>query len=72
MRVPLLDLRAQHETLREELREAGGLPASLGASGVPRADLAALAADAAEQWTGRFNPRPFDAAAALEIYERAY
>jgi hypothetical protein len=32
----------------------------------------ALAADAATQWTGACNPRPFDATAALELYERAY
>jgi alcohol dehydrogenase len=56
----------------EELRRAGGLPASLSEIGVPREELATLAADAAEQWTGTFNPRPFDAAAALELYERAY
>jgi alcohol dehydrogenase len=56
----------------EELRRAGGLPASLSEIGVPREELATLAADAAKQWTGTFNPRPFDAAAALELYERAY
>jgi hypothetical protein len=31
-----------------------------------------LSADASTQWTGNFNPRPFDAAAALELYQRAY
>jgi alcohol dehydrogenase len=56
----------------EELRRAGGLPATLGEIGIPRDGLSALAADAAKQWTGTFNPRPFDAAAALELYERAY
>ena len=56
----------------EELARAGGLPASLHDLDVPRGDLAALAADAATQWTGTCNPRPFDAAAALELYERAY
>ena len=40
--------------------------------GVPRDDLSALAEDAATQWTGTFNPRPFDAAAALALYERAF
>jgi alcohol dehydrogenase class IV len=40
--------------------------------GVRRADFDALAEDAAGQWTGRFNPRPFDRAGALEVYERAY
>jgi hypothetical protein len=31
-----------------------------------------MAEEAATQWTGRFNPRPFDSAAALEIYQSAY
>jgi alcohol dehydrogenase len=56
----------------EALRHAGGLPATLRDVGVPRDDLPALAADAATQWTGTCNPRPFDAAAALALYERAY
>ncbi|HWS55390.1 MAG TPA: hypothetical protein VN228_14730, partial [Pyrinomonadaceae bacterium] len=56
----------------EELIRAAGLTKGLGAAGVARADLASLAADAAAQWTGRFNPRPFDAAGAREIYERVY
>lgn len=34
----------------------------------PEADLPDLAAEAAEEWTGRFNPRPFDAEAALSLY----
>jgi alcohol dehydrogenase len=50
---------------------AAGLPASLADLGVPEKDLPALAADAAGQWTGTFNPRPFDAAAALELYRAA-
>ena len=40
--------------------------------GVPEADLPALAAEAAEQWTGRFNPRPFDGPAAQELYRAAF
>ena len=56
----------------EELRRAGGLPATLAEIVVPRNGLAALAADAATQWTGTFNPRPFDAAAALALYQRAF
>jgi alcohol dehydrogenase len=56
----------------EELRRAGGLPATLRDIGVPHEGLSTLAADAAKQWTGTFNPRPFDTAAALELYERAY
>ncbi len=54
------------------LARAGGLPATLSDIGVPRQDLAVLAEDAATQWTGTFNPRPFDAAAALHLYECAY
>jgi alcohol dehydrogenase len=56
----------------EALRQAGQLPASLRELGVPREDLAALAADAATQWTGTCNPRPFDAPAAQALYERAF
>ena len=41
-------------------------------AGVLRDDLEALASAAAKQWTGTFNPRPFDATAALELYERAF
>ncbi|HWT01042.1 MAG TPA: iron-containing alcohol dehydrogenase [Pyrinomonadaceae bacterium] len=56
----------------EELAQAGGFPAKLGAAGVLKSDLELLAEDAAGQWTGRFNPRAFDAAGALEVYECAY
>ena len=56
----------------EVLARAGGLPATLCDLGVPRDGLPALAAEAAAQWTGTFNPRPFDAAAALTLYERAF
>jgi alcohol dehydrogenase len=56
----------------DALARAGGLPSSLQALGVPREDLQTLAKDAAKQWTGTFNPRPFDAAGALSLYERAY
>jgi alcohol dehydrogenase len=56
----------------EHLAEAGNLPRRLSEAGVPETDLAALAEEAASQWTGRFNPRPFDRAAALEVYRCAY
>jgi alcohol dehydrogenase len=56
----------------ETLARAGDLPATLHDLGVPRADLPLLAAAAGTQWTGTFNPRPFDAAAGLALYERAY
>src|SRR5262249_21858820 len=56
----------------EQLAQASGLCTRLQDIGVPKADLESLAEQAASQWTGRFNPRPFDKAAALEIYECAY
>ena len=56
----------------EELIAAGGLASRAGAVGARRDDFAALAEDAAGQWTGRFNPRRFDAGGALEVYECAY
>ncbi|HUS10189.1 MAG TPA: iron-containing alcohol dehydrogenase [Pyrinomonadaceae bacterium] len=56
----------------EELAAAGGLRQSLGEAGVPRSDLSMLAEEAAEQWTGHFNPRPFDLTGALEVYQCAF
>jgi alcohol dehydrogenase len=55
----------------EELAVSAGLPRGLRSLGVEAGDIDALAADAAEQWTGRFNPRPFDAAAAAALYRAA-
>lgn len=55
----------------EDLAAAAGLGMHLADSGVGEADLPELARQAAEQWTGGFNPRPFDAAGALEIYRLA-
>lgn len=56
----------------DELARAGELPRTLRELGVPRDDVTQLAADAAKEWTGKFNPRPFDAAAALTLYEQAW
>ncbi|HKN84040.1 MAG TPA: iron-containing alcohol dehydrogenase, partial [Pyrinomonadaceae bacterium] len=56
----------------EELAAAGGLHVNLSAAGVSQRDLPQLAAEAAEQWTGTFNPRPFSKAGALEVYSCAY
>jgi alcohol dehydrogenase len=58
-------------TRLDELKAAGALAPGSGAAGVPSCDLEMLAADAARQWTGTFNPRPFDAGGALELYRRA-
>jgi alcohol dehydrogenase len=56
----------------EELGLAGGLGGRLWDRGVPADALPELAQLAATQWTGTFNPRPFDADGALEIYRAAY
>ncbi len=56
----------------ERFAAAGNLGGTLRACGVSEADLPALADLAAQQWTGTFNPRPFDAAGALELYRAAY
>jgi alcohol dehydrogenase len=56
----------------EDLASAGGLALRLREAGVDDAALPALASLAAEQWTGTFNPRPFDASGALKIYKAAY
>ena len=53
----------------EELTEAGGLRQSLRANGIKESDLNDLAIDAAEQWTGTFNPRPFNKEGAIEVYQ---
>lgn len=55
----------------EDLALAAALPAKLSDAGVAESLLPELAALAAEQWTGTFNPRPFDAAGALDIYRAA-
>ena len=63
------------ETLARRLEDfavAGGLPARLSDVGVREEMLPELATLAAEQWTGTFNPRPFDAGGALEIYRAAF
>jgi alcohol dehydrogenase len=49
-----------------------GLAGRLRDLGVPKEALPLLAEEAATQWTGRFNPRPFDSAGAMEIYQSAY
>jgi len=63
------------ETLARRLEDftvAGDLPVRLADAGVAEEALPELAELAAQQWTGTFNPRPFDAAGALEIYRAAF
>lgn len=56
----------------EELAEAGSLRTNLRTAGVKETDLNALASEAAEQWTGTFNPRPFNKQGAIEVYQWVY
>ena len=56
----------------ERLASFGGLNKTLRDAGIDSDDLSMLAGEAAEQWTGRFNPRPFDSKGALEVYQCAY
>jgi alcohol dehydrogenase len=55
----------------EALVAVAGLSADLSGF-VERSDLDELAAEAAEQWTGTFNPRPFNKDGAMEVYSCAY
>jgi len=52
----------------EALLDVAGVPRTLNAHGVDEADLDALAADAVEQWTGTFNPRPIDKQTFVALY----
>jgi len=56
----------------EQLATIAGLGGTLRSHGAHEADVSDLATLAAQQWTGTFNPRPFDADAALEIYRAAF
>jgi len=56
----------------EVLAVIGGFDTRLRTAGIEPEELPSLAADASKQWTGQFNPRPFDEIGALEIYECAY
>ncbi len=56
----------------EQLAQAGNLPSKLRQLNIPPSDLALLAEEAAQQWTGTFNPRAWSAAGALEVYQWAY
>lgn len=56
----------------EEFKTVGYLPKNLSEDVVPLGDLPILAKDASEQWTASHNPRPVDAAGAMEIYRAAY
>ncbi len=56
----------------EALAAAGNLNTDLSEMGIDKKDLPQLAAEAAEQWTGTFNPRPFNKEGAMEVYSCVY
>lgn len=55
----------------KELAAIGHLPDRLRSLDINASDLPALAEEAARQWTGTFNPRPWGVDEALEVYESA-
>jgi len=54
------------------LAQQAGLPSRLSECGVEEGKLPELAAEAAKQWTGSFNPRRVGEAELLALYEAAY
>ena len=67
---PEAQVAALLERLRAVLSESG-IPRTLGSAGVDPAQIPALAAEAARQWTATFNPVPMDAAAFEALYRAA-
>jgi alcohol dehydrogenase len=59
------------ETVERMVRDSGS-PGTLQECQVDRSQFGLLAREAAEQWTGRFNPRPVDAASLEELYQCAF
>ena len=70
--VATLDIGDRLAARLVQISEACGFPSRLRDTGVDVGDLRELAAVAAKQWTGAFNPRPFNAPEALEVYQCAY
>jgi alcohol dehydrogenase len=69
------DLQAAGEVLAQRLTQllrAASLPQSLSESGVSPDILSLLAEEAAEQWTGKFNPRPVAQADLHKLYKAAF
>ena len=60
-----------HERV-SELKAVAGLPERLRDFEIPPEDLPQLAEEAAEQWTGTFNPRQVSTVELLELYEESY
>ncbi len=60
-----------HERV-SKLKAAAGLPKRLRDFGIRSEDLPELAEEAAEQWTGKFNPRQVSKVELLKLYEESY
>ena len=60
-----------HERV-SKLKAVAGLPERLRDFGIQSEDLPQLAEEAAEQWTGKFNPRQVSEVELLELYEASY
>jgi alcohol dehydrogenase len=56
----------------EDFLRAAGLPSRLSMCDISAGILPVLAEEAAQQWTGRYNPRPVTEAELLQLYEAAY
>jgi alcohol dehydrogenase len=68
------DLSSAAESLAQRMAglvQLAGLPTSLSSCGVSAGILHLLAEEAAEQWTGRFNPRPVGQPELLQLYRAA-
>jgi alcohol dehydrogenase len=59
------------ETIERFVANSGS-PTTLNEFAVEKSRLGELAGEAAEQWTGKFNPRPVNAAALEELYRCAF
>lgn len=55
-----------------DIVKSAGLPQTLGECGVSPGILPVLADEAAQQWTGKFNPRPVSERDLLQLYEAAF
>jgi alcohol dehydrogenase len=66
------DAAEQVANRANELALLAGLPRHLSECDVSREMLTVLADEAAQQWTGKFNPRPVGYNELLQLYEAAY
>jgi alcohol dehydrogenase len=69
------DAMAAGEVLAQRMAgfvQTAGLPSRLSECSISRGILPVLAEEAAQQWTGRCNPRPVGEMELLQLYEAAY